>query len=179
MDPSGNMDFQVRLAHDRAESVCNWLVSQGGVSMGRLRTTGSEAGPSSSDSSPDEKEDWHVRFHVLQEVQIRDKLEFSGSSATLRPASISTLQQVAAILLENRDLGKVMIEGHSCTDGPADWNKALSRERADSVLECLTNAGVEESRLLPFGYGYEKPLHSNDTRQGRHSNRRVEFLVVP
>ena len=70
------------------------------------------------------------------------------------------------------------IEGHTDTSGPKAFNQKLSEERAGKVKSHLVEKGVEESRLSTKGFGEDNPKASNDTRNGRITNRRVEFKVV-
>jgi outer membrane protein OmpA-like peptidoglycan-associated protein len=72
-----------------------------------------------------------------------------------------------------------MIEGHTDTSGPKAFNQKLSELRAMSVKEYLVENGVTSSRLMTVGYGEDKPNVSNNTRNGRIKNRRVEFKVIP
>jgi outer membrane protein OmpA-like peptidoglycan-associated protein len=70
------------------------------------------------------------------------------------------------------------IEGHTDNRGAADLNKKLSQDRSNSVMNWLTQHGIESARLEAHGYGLEKPIEPNDTDQGRAANRRVEFKIL-
>jgi OOP family OmpA-OmpF porin len=54
----------------------------------------------------------------------------------------------------------------------------LSKDRAASVKQYLTNAGIDASRLTTKGYGAKKPIASNATEEGREKNRRVEIKLI-
>ena len=54
----------------------------------------------------------------------------------------------------------------------------LSQNRAKSVKNYLVGNGVESGRLTATGYGEEQPVASNDTKEGRAENRRVELKVL-
>ena len=69
------------------------------------------------------------------------------------------------------------IEGHSDSVGAAEYNQALSQRRAESVVEALTNSGIDRGRLTARGYGETRPVASNDTEEGRAQNRRVTVVV--
>jgi OOP family OmpA-OmpF porin len=59
-----------------------------------------------------------------------------------------------------------------------DHNKQLSQARADSVRQYLIDKlGIESTRLTAVGYGPDRPIASNDTKEGRQKNRRVEGLI--
>jgi len=73
---------------------------------------------------------------------------------------------------------KFTIDGHTDSVGSAKLNQKLSEERAYSVMNYLIENGVASSRLSAAGYGEERPIASNNTRQGRRTNRRVEINLV-
>ena len=82
------------------------------------------------------------------------------------------------LLKANKGIKRMSIEGHTDNRGAAEMNKTLSQRRANSVMNWLTQHGVEGERLEAHGYGLEKPIDTNDTDQGRAANRRVEFKIV-
>ena len=165
----------IELAAERAEAIVGWLVEQGGVSVSRLRTTGGEARADASATSAGGI--WHIRFNVIAEIKISDKLEFDGGSHGLRAQSQETLRAVAHILKTRQDVGRLTVEGHTCSDGPEEWNMQLSRERAQAVRDYLQReCGVPANRLQTAGYGPQKPCVEDYGQRRR--NRRVEFLVL-
>lgn len=72
-----------------------------------------------------------------------------------------------------------VIGGHTCDIGSDDYNRVLSRRRAEAVKRYLTeNFGVDSKRLSIEAYGESKPLEPNESEEARASNRRVEFEYV-
>jgi OOP family OmpA-OmpF porin len=71
----------------------------------------------------------------------------------------------------------VAIEGHTDWIGTDAYNQGLSERRANAVMNYLVDHGVAASRLSTTGYGESRPIASNQTREGRALNRRVELLV--
>jgi outer membrane protein OmpA-like peptidoglycan-associated protein len=71
------------------------------------------------------------------------------------------------------------IEVSGFTDylGYDDFNIGLSKRRAQAVVDVVTRAGIDASRITSAGYGESRPAVSNDTHEGRVQNRRIEFLV--
>jgi len=69
---------------------------------------------------------------------------------------------------------KLEISGHTDNMGKADYNRDLSRQRAETVRMYMINKGVAEDRLTAVGYGPDKPIADNKTANGRAQNRRVE-----
>jgi outer membrane protein OmpA-like peptidoglycan-associated protein len=67
-----------------------------------------------------------------------------------------------------------VIEGHTDSKGPANYNLTLSKARANAVKTYLLQEyGIDAKRLTTTGYGESQPVASNDTVQGRQNNRRV------
>ena len=54
----------------------------------------------------------------------------------------------------------------------------LSTNRANSVLNYLESNGIPDGRLTHEGFGEDRPLDSNKTKEGRSRNRRVEIHLV-
>jgi outer membrane protein OmpA-like peptidoglycan-associated protein len=69
------------------------------------------------------------------------------------------------------------VQGYTDTVGSAASNKVLSELRAKKVVDFLTSAGVDASKLKAVGYGPDKPIGDNHTSEGRRLNRRVEIVV--
>jgi OOP family OmpA-OmpF porin len=85
----------------------------------------------------------------------------------------------AVVKVLNKDpLLKVRIEGNTDNMGSAKYNMGLSERRANSVMEYLVNAGIDQSRLSAVGYGFSKPIATNATDAGRALNRRVELTPM-
>jgi len=105
-----------------------------------------------------------------------DNVQFKIDTAELSPDSRSILDNIAKILQENQHL-RFEVAGHTDTTGDQQYNVDLSNSRAQSVRQYLIDKGVMADRLTARGYGEDKPLASNDTREGRKQNRRVELVL--
>ena len=69
------------------------------------------------------------------------------------------------------------VQGHTDSSGPSDHNLALSKRRAQSVVDYLsTKHKIDATRLMPAGYGEDQPKASNDTAAGKRENRRVVLV---
>jgi OOP family OmpA-OmpF porin len=74
---------------------------------------------------------------------------------------------------------RIAVMGHTDAAGDADVNLALSQERARKVARFLVDVGgVEARRVTAQGFGETRPVASNDTKEGRAANRRVEILII-
>ncbi len=103
---------------------------------------------------------------------------FDTGSARIRPESTPTLKEIGRTLEKHGDL-RLRIEGHTDNTGSADVNKRLSQERAEAVrAHLVAEYGVAADRLEAVGYGPEQPATSNDTAEGRQTNRRVELVKL-
>jgi outer membrane protein OmpA-like peptidoglycan-associated protein len=104
---------------------------------------------------------------------------FDFDTATLTPGGSEKLQKLASVLLSHHDSYRVEIEGHTDASGSADYNLQLSQQRAEAVRQSLEQAGVDASRIVAArGVGSASPVATNDTREGRQRNRRVEVIIA-
>ena len=87
--------------------------------------------------------------------------------------SITTLGKDLA---ENKDI-KLKIIGHTDSIGTEQYNLNLSLERANSIKKYLVGKEVPADNISVEGYGEEKPVATNLTKEGRAKNRRVEFII--
>lgn len=99
---------------------------------------------------------------------------FELGSADLTVESTAVLDEVAASMLAWPEVS-VEIVGYTDSSGPAELNRALSQERADSVRDFLVERGVAPERVTAVGYGEDAPIADNATAEGRAMNRRVEL----
>ncbi|MDX9722278.1 MAG: OmpA family protein [Myxococcota bacterium] len=111
-------------------------------------------------------------------IEILDMVYFDTNKATIKAISFPILDQVYAVLRANPQVTKVRVEGHTDSDGSASKNLKLSQDRAAAVVQYLVDKGIEPSRLSSEGYGEDKPIDSNKTKQGKAKNRRVEFRIL-
>jgi len=102
---------------------------------------------------------------------------FDTGKWDVKKDSYAELDRLLGLLLDIPSL-KIEISGHTDNIGPESFNELLSQRRAESVVKYLVSKGVEQSRLIPKGYGKSKPVASNNTSEGRASNRRTEFEII-
>jgi len=111
-------------------------------------------------------------------IEILEKVNFKSGKATILKDSFELLDQVANVFIQYPRIKKVQVEGHTDDKGRAKTNQRLSQKRADAVVKYLTDKGVEPARLIATGFGEDKPIADNGTKEGRAQNRRVEFNIV-
>jgi len=134
-----------------------------------------------------EIQDRQVKLQMMEKglvITVVGDLVFDSGKAKIRPEAHDVLNKVARVLKENMADFYVGVEGH--TDNVpitrSSWksNWELSNARALAVLHYLENEeGVAPERLSAIAYGEFQPVASNDTKDGRQANRRVEIVIMP
>jgi outer membrane protein OmpA-like peptidoglycan-associated protein len=117
--------------------------------------------------------------HDCRELRAASKsinIPFDYASSSLNQAILPALESFA-VRLRSCPSTKVIIEGHTDSDGRADWNRSLSVHRAKAVLEHLVHAGVQPSQLSAIGFGQSRPYAPNVSTKNKRSNRRVALVV--
>jgi chemotaxis protein MotB len=110
---------------------------------------------------------------------LTDKLLFASGSATLQPAGMPLLDEVANLLNVDKT-HPIVVEGYTddvpidTAQFPSNWE--LSTTRATTVVQYLIAHGVDQNRLGAAGYAQLHPVASNATTAGRAANRRVEIV---
>ena len=85
-----------------------------------------------------------------------DNIFYDFDKATLRPESMASLDELVKLLNENPNV-TIELSAHCDYKGSAEYNKALSQRRAESVVKYLIEKGIDRERLTPVGYGKDKP----------------------
>ncbi|HEX8546327.1 MAG TPA: OmpA family protein [Cytophagaceae bacterium] len=118
----------------------------------------------------------------LKKVEVGSKIVlrnifFDFDKSTLRPASTAELDRLVKLMVDMPKL-KIEISGHTDNKGSSEYNKQLSRSRSESVVNYLIGHGIQKGRLTFAGYGFDRPVATNETNEGRQLNRRTEFEVM-
>ena len=101
-------------------------------------------------------------------------IQFEVGKDVIKIASYAQLNEVVKILNEYSDY-QLIIDGHTDNTGTAEKNQILSEKRADAIKKYFTDKGIEQSRLVATGYGFEKPIVPNTNAANKAKNRRVEL----
>ena len=111
-------------------------------------------------------------------LNMPSNITFATDQDQVVPGFFPTLDSVALVLNEfNRTF--VDINGHTDSTGSAQHNDALSQRRANSVANYLAGRSVDSRRFAIRGFGFNQPIASNATPDGRAQNRRVEIHLTP
>ncbi len=109
-------------------------------------------------------------------ITLSGSVIFPTAQHKLLPIAKQRLDQVAEVLKENTDQS-IVVEGYTDSVGRADYNEALSQQRAEAVRDYLIEQGVDRDRIKAVGKGEASPVASNRTPEGRAMNRRVEIVL--
>jgi outer membrane protein OmpA-like peptidoglycan-associated protein len=115
---------------------------------------------------------------VLSEGKIVvNGIRFDVGKATLLPESMGPINEICDLMKKHKNV-KFSVEGHTDSDGQSALNRALSQDRAKTVMNKLIEMGIDKSRLKSKGWGESKPIDNNSTPEGKANNRRVEFVKI-
>ena len=116
-------------------------------------------------------------------VDLPESLLFPSGSATLGSRSKSALSPLASVL-NNYPKVQIYVVGHTDTikihNSKFFDNLSLSTERANSIVRVMKDSyAVDPARLLAAGRSKYNPIASNDTKEGRAANRRIQIILNP
>ena len=134
-----------------------------------------------------------IRINALElkNLEIKDKeapkemtvvlderaLNFDFDKSNVKPQYYELLNNLKDFIEQNNY--EVTIVGHTDSVGSNQYNFGLSRRRAESVKAKLLEFGLAEERIVGMeAMGEEQPIATNETKEGRAQNRRVEFKLV-
>ena len=113
-------------------------------------------------------------YHVVTEASVH----FGFDKDTLTQDAKAGLDQLANNVPNTKGY-IITVEGGTDSTGPADYNYALSQRRADAVIQYLASQhNVPAYKIYLIGLGKDKPVESNNTREGRAKNRRVDVRLM-
>lgn len=123
------------------------------------------------------------KYHDRLIINIDDRISFDSGQSELKRNFLPTLEKISRILAQYPEY-YIIVEGHT-DDVPIKTarfrnNWQLSTERALAVLDyLLKNTDLDPRRFSATGYGEYRPIVSNDTKENRALNRRVDIVVIP
>ncbi|MBM3255405.1 MAG: hypothetical protein FJZ08_03815 [Candidatus Omnitrophica bacterium] len=139
------------------------------------------------DNLRQEISDKQVKLQMMERglvITVVGDVLFDSGKAKVRQEAMPILDKVNNVLKNNVPKLDIGIEGHTDNEPikASGWrsNWELSTARALSVLHYLVDEkGILPARISAIGYGEYRPVASNDTREGRRLNRRVEIVILP
>lgn len=131
--------------------------------------------------------DKQVKLQMMEKglvITVVGDLLFDSGKSKIRHEAYPLLDKVASVLKENMGDFSIGVEGYTDNQPikhsgwPSNWE--LSTARALSVLHYMVNKeDISPDRLSAIGYGEFKPVASNETKEGKQLNRRVEIVIQP
>ncbi|HEV8548722.1 MAG TPA: OmpA family protein [Polyangiaceae bacterium] len=104
---------------------------------------------------------------------------FTSARSDLSPGAQLKLNDVANALTKEDPVSKMVVEGHTDSQGSAANNQELSQRRAQAVRDYLVTRGIASDRISAQGFGSTRSVADNASPEGRANNRRVEIVVQP
>ena len=112
-------------------------------------------------------------------VPVFENIYFNENKTNIDPVAAKVLDRDAMILKDNPDI-KVEIGGHTDAVGSEIARQKISEKRAESAKKYIMDKfNIPGDRMMIKGYGSQKPIADNKSKEGRAKNRRVEFRVIP
>jgi OOP family OmpA-OmpF porin len=105
------------------------------------------------------------------------RINFATDSAVLPPDATPLLDRLVSVS-QSCPAAVIRVNGYTDATGTEEHNLVLSRQRAQSVVTYLVDAGVDTARITAIGYGEGNAIASNTTAEGRAVNRHIEFKVI-
>ena len=113
---------------------------------------------------------------AAEEPEAPQAILFATGIARLDREGREVVDRLAAKLADLPS-ATLLIDGHADRRGEEDFNRRLSRARAQSVMRRLASQGVPRSRLMMRGFGSRRPAVNSADPDGLRRNRRVEISV--
>lgn len=113
---------------------------------------------------------------LLAFVQHKTVVQFEHDSMKLTDQAREEIEPIIEFSA-SQPVSKIIVEGYTDSRGDYDYNKNLSKSRAEIVKKYLVENGIPATKIETVGRGPENPIASNDTFEGRKRNRRIEISV--
>jgi OOP family OmpA-OmpF porin len=151
--------------------------AQGSVKSGGTEPKKVKEAPPEAPKPEDKPKPQKIKFETEGgQLKLPGPVVFETGKAVLKPESDAVLDIVRQYLEAKPEITLLRIEGHTDNVGIAAENQTLSEARSMAVARWLVGKGISCKRLLPVGFGQDKPVGDNKTPEGRESNRRTAFV---
>lgn len=110
-------------------------------------------------------------------VTLPGSIYFAVNKSIVQPGMRSRLTEIAGALARAGSDSRILIEGHTDSDGSNEYNLELSSLRAEAVRSVLVAGGISPDRIETRGYGETRPIAPNTSASGKAQNRRVEIVI--
>lgn len=191
-DNIGPVAYNRTLSENRAKTVVNYLITKG-VNQERLTYLGYGFDKPVAPNNTIEGRQLNRRteFKIINgeisqvsvtRPQIDSAFEwtiiyFDFDKSSIRQESVPKVEKLLKFMIDNPN-SKIEVSGHTDNKGTAAYNKPLSERRANIVVNYLVNKGITANRITSLGYGFDNPIATNETVEGRQLNRRAQFRII-
>jgi outer membrane protein OmpA-like peptidoglycan-associated protein len=112
-------------------------------------------------------------------ITLSGSVLFVSNKYALLNTAMTKLDQVAEALKAQGSDKRMVVEGHTDSQGSDKINQPLSLNRATAVRDYLVSRGVASEKISAVGMGSSHPIADNSTAENRANNRRVEIIISP
>ena len=193
MDSNGNKRFLRNLSLDRAKAVLEYFTYFGGLNRENFQVFGMGDNSPIANNNTEEGRKENRRIEIVPENFNSDQINleqsevefdqfilrgddtFEYNEATLKVLANVLLDEIATYI-ENEPESKWKIEGYMDNQGSASLLNKLSYNRAKAVYDYFISKGLSPDQFTVSGFGSSNPVTSNDTEEGRSTNRRVLII---
>jgi len=112
-------------------------------------------------------------------ITLSGSILFASNKYALLNTAMTKLDQVAEALKAQDADKRMVVEGHTDSQGSDRINQPLSLNRASAVRDYLVSRGVDSDKITAIGMGSSRPLVDNRNAENRANNRRVEIIIQP
>lgn len=106
------------------------------------------------------------------------KVNFSSGSSEIPSGSLASLAKVSDVA-KSLNASDIKVEGHTDSVGAESVNQSISEKRATAVATYFKSNGFSDINIMSQGYGFQKPIATNKSKEGRSQNRRVDIVITP
>ncbi|MFP4639140.1 MAG: OmpA family protein [Guyparkeria sp.] len=112
-----------------------------------------------------------------EKVTLEADTYFDFDKSNLKPEGKETLDELVSDMGDLNSIAEVEVIGHTDSIGTEEYNQGLSERRAATVKDYLTSKDIPADVINTEGRGELEPVATNETREGRAKNRRVEITT--
>jgi outer membrane protein OmpA-like peptidoglycan-associated protein len=119
----------------------------------------------------------NTKQNVVGKQFVLSDVNYQSGRHSIVSSSYPYLNKIALLLSENNTI-RIHLKGHTDSDGDDENNFMLSQKRAKSVSNYLVKKEIKQERITFEGYGESRSIATNETKEGKKENRRVELLII-
>ena len=112
-------------------------------------------------------------------ITLSGSVLFASGKFALLNTAMTKLDQVAEALKAQDADKRMVVEGHTDSQGSDKVNQPLSLNRGNAVRDYLVSRGVASEKITAVGMGSSRPIVDNKSAENRANNRRVEIIISP